>query len=196
MRFSRSALIAVCLLLTAGTMLAKCKSCGGSCKTGPQGPPGPQGIPGPAFNNFVFAFSNQAQSPVVANTFADITFNSSTFLNWLFPLPGQFQATETGFYLVGYSSTIINNNESDGTVSMRITRNGTEVAGTQTAGQFIGDVGQTINLNKSAVIGLQAGDILVLQFATSLTNPADVVLTPIGNGTTPISVAMTIVRFN
>lgn len=167
---------------------------------GAQGSVGPQGPQGPLFSttDYVYAYSTQQQSISSSNTYQNVTFNVNGSIDGWTHTAGSadFTCPTTGTYLISYR---INMSMNAGlslttiTASGRLTLNGTEIAGHQTAVRFpIQALSQaTENLFNTGLVNITASNVIRVQAAASSTS-ADV--DPVGVGTTPVSASVCIMR--
>jgi hypothetical protein len=97
-------------------------------------------------------------------------------------------AAKSGLYLVQYTALVYANIPGS-RASLRFTRNGTEITGSQTSGD-VDAAGSTENVSNSFLFQGSAGDVLRFEAATS--TPSFIVT--FGFGDTPTSASVTIVR--
>lgn len=167
---------------------------------GAQGSVGPQGPQGPLFSttDYVYAYSTQQQSISSSNTYQNVTFNVNGSIDGWTHTAGSadFTCPTTGTYLISYR---INMSMNAGlslttiTASGRLTLNGTEIAGHQTAVRFPIQALSvaTENLFNTGLVNITASNVIRVQAAASSTS-ADV--DPVGVGTTPVSASVCIMR--
>ena len=166
--------------------------------TGPAGETGATGATGSSFdNNYVFAFDESTQTAAVANTFQDLTFDSSPQLDgWTHvPFAATFTCNQTGKYLAIYraETSYLSVGATSVTVSIRATLNGTEIGGSQSSLVSPVTVSELIVLpiTNSFIFDSSSGDVLTIQFAGSDTV---VQISPNGIGTPETSASLTILR--
>ena len=146
----------------------------------------------PTTANYVFAYDTTTQTPVVADTFQDITVNTNAQLNGWTHTAGTatFTCPQTGLYLIEYAVEAEVSNIGD-IFSFRAELNGAEVAGSQSAIQPSGSAKATPG-SKSFIANVTAGNTLALQLAATRTT--DTLVQGTGQGTTRPSVSITIIK--
>jgi hypothetical protein len=167
--------------------------------TGPKGATGTTGATGPDFEGTLLsAYDTTTQAAAAANTFQDVTFSSVSQDAGVSFTPGSSGVTisTAGTYLIEASISGGENSETNYpilTISERLTLNSTEIPGSQASDQFPVAPSSpfSVVIPTTAVVSASAGGVIELQFAASDTYGG---LLPIGEGTTPTSARLTIIR--
>lgn len=143
-------------------------------------------------SSYAFAYSVFAQ-PMAFGSFGNVFLEVvGTVDGWTIVGGGNtLIAPATGSYLMQYEanpSTIL---FTPGQASFRVTRNGTEIPGSQALAGV--PPGASNHISKAFLAQLTASDALELQ---SQANTPGIALVPTGGGTTPVSASVTITRVN
>ena len=172
--------------------------------TGPNGLTGITGVTGATLigSNYFFAYSTDTQNFTAgANNFQDITINvnSAVIDNWTHVAgTASITCNQSGLYLIAYSAQAsLLDSTNFQTISMRATKNGLEIAGSQSVLQ-LPQMAATLNINylitKKFLVSAQAGDVIVFQFANSDDSPQFIILAGSGDGVVHPSFTTTIIQ--
>ena len=121
--------------------------------------------------SYVFAYDTTNQTVSVASSYQDITFNTnSQLLGWSHSSSSAvFICNEAGVYQIAYTTT---SEKTSGTgltnASLRLTKNGTEIAGSQQTFDYA-TTNQTTVQSKTVIVTFASGDELKLQYTGATT---------------------------
>jgi hypothetical protein len=142
----------------------------------------------PTSENYVSAFDTSSQGVSVANTFQTVTFTDRSLNGWTYS-SGSFTCPKTGLYSINYyaKSAI---SLLTGIASSIITKNGTEIAGSQCGFGLTTAIPSQLS-GLCPLQFLSAGDVIALKFTGTATT---ISIAPVGSGVSPISASLSIIK--
>lgn len=146
---------------------------------------------GPSGTQYFFAYDTTTQTVATAATFQDVTFNTNAQIDgWTHTAStATFTSSVDGTFMANITARIAKSGGANTTASLRLVKNGTEVAGSQAYGGVLGSTGDTISGNFIFVVA--AGDVIKVQL-TGGTNSVQIL--PGGHGTTQPSIQFNVWR--
>lgn len=147
-------------------------------------------------SSYAFSYDTTNQTTSIANSFQDVTFNTNAqLLGWAHSTgTAVFSCAKTAVYQITYVASSERTSGSGLTsASLRLTKNGTEIPGSQQAFEYTTN-NQTTVQTKTIVTSCSQGDVLKLQYTGS--NTGCRLIAGDGVGTTRPSVALAIVQLS
>ncbi|HVW98999.1 MAG TPA: hypothetical protein VHA52_00945, partial [Candidatus Babeliaceae bacterium] len=165
-------------------------STGATGTAGSTGPTGPTGATGTSTvgTNFIFSFDTTTQAPISVGSFQNVTFNHNGDINgWAHALgSADFICPAAGHYFSQFDAEI---NGAGVLVSLRATKNGVEIPGSQTALNVAAVNNSPKDVSKSFIALFNASDIIRVQWASDNNSGR---IEPNGTGVLPVSIGLSI----
>jgi hypothetical protein len=148
----------------------------------------------PVSANYVFAYDTSTSQLIASGTASqNVTFSNTTNMTGWTYASGVFTCHQAGIYLISYTGHG-QSNATTTTISLTIALNGAEVAGSQS--NLLTPVAtKPIPISGSVVVSITSGQTISLKLWQSATN-ANNGLFKGGQGSTPVTARITIVRIN
>jgi hypothetical protein len=146
---------------------------------------------GPSGTQYFFAYDTTSQTVASAGAFQNILFSTNAQIDGWNHNPGStdFVSTVTGTFMANVTARVAKNGGANTTISMRMTKNGVEVPGSQSYGTCAGSTGDTMSGN--FIFQVAAGDIIRIQMTGGTSN---VQILPGGAGTVQPSIQFNVWR--
>jgi len=150
-------------------------------------------ISGVNARGYVFAYDTTTQSTAVANTFQDITYNNSpTKDSWSHTSgTATFTCNLSGMYEINYTATMNRTGAPNTTPEIILTKNGTEIAGSQ-VGIILSSTNIPVEVSNSVILPLVSGDLIKTRLTSS--NTTGQITTAGANAVTRPSIRLSIMK--
>jgi hypothetical protein len=148
---------------------------------------------GSSASDYVFSYATIIQTAALPNLFQDINFNLNGLIDGWTHIPGtpSFTCMRTGVYSIQYNALASSVTGVNVQISLRVTQNGTEVLGSQSALE-LATTGTPLPVSRSFIALFNTGDVLRLQFAAS--NGSGRLEANFGSGSIRPSATITIIK--
>lgn len=156
---------------------------------------GSASVPAITAGNYIYSYDTTTQAVAVANTFQDVTFDTNGEMSGWTHTAGTatFTCNKTGKYNIEYGAAAsVTLALTPTTGSIIVTKNGTEISGSQCF-TSITSLSASAILQRNFLVSIASGDAIVVRFTGSATT---IQLSSGGSGATQPTISLNITRIS